>query len=288
MIKPPARSYRLCRKITRQKARNFFYAFLLLPKSRRKAIYAIYAFMRYSDDVVDNNSSKNKLAELEDWRRLVSKALQGEEAIHPILPAFVDTVKRFSIPHKYFFDLLDGVAMDLQKSRYETFEELYEYCYRVASVVGLVCLHIFGFQNPEALKLAESTGIAFQLTNILRDLHEDAVQNRIYIPLGDLKRFRYSEENLKQGVVNDRFRRILHFETERARDYYHQAQSLIGLVSPDCQRALAALIGIYQGLLEKIYQKHERLFEKQIRLSLFEKVVIVLRAWRNPLPAVVL
>jgi len=151
-----------------------------------------------------------------------------------------------------------------------------------------VCLHIFGFKDEKAPKLAESAGIAFQLTNILRDLREDAQRDRIYLPMEDLKRFRYSEENLKQGAVNDHFRRLLHFETERARDYYHQAAWLIRLVSPDCQRALAALIGIYQGLLEKIYLEHERVFEKQIRLSMLEKLRIVFRAWRNPLPALVL
>jgi phytoene synthase len=282
------RSYRLCGKITKQKARNFFYAFLLLPRNRRKAIYAVYAFMRHCDDIVDATASANRLAELTVWRETVKSALEGRESDNPILPAFVDTVKMFNIPHHYFFDLLDGVQMDLEKDRYETFHDLYQYCYRVAGVVGLVCLHIFGFKEEKALALAEGAGIAFQITNILRDLREDAERNRIYLPLEDLKRFRYPEESLKQGLVNDHFRRLLHFETERARDYYHQAEPLIGLVSPDCQRALAALIGIYRGLLEKIYSEHERLFEKQIRLTLLEKIGIVLRAWRSPLPAFVL
>jgi len=288
MSKPSNRSYRYCGKIVRQKARNFFYAFLLLPKNRRKAIYAVYAFMRHSDDVVDDSISNNRLHELDHWRNLTERALKGEEIDDPILPAFADAVAQFRIPHQYFFDLLDGVKMDLEKERYETFDDLYQYCYRVASVVGLVCLYIFGFEDPEALKLAEAAGIAFQLTNILRDLREDAERNRIYLPIEDIKRFRYSEDALKQGLVNDHFRRLLHFETERARDYYHQAEPLIGMVSPDCRRAMAALIGIYHGLLEKIYQQHERLFEKHIRLSLIEKIGIVARAWRHPFPAIAL
>lgn len=281
----PASSYRLAARITRARARNFFYAFLLLPKNRRRAIYAIYAFMRHCDDVVDDSASDLRMTELERWRSQVREALQGGAAVHPILPAFVDTVNRYSIPHQYFYDLMDGVRMDLEMDRYATFEDLHRYCYRVAGVVGLVCLHVFGFQKAEALAMAESAGIAFQLTNILRDLREDADRNRIYLPEEDLKRFRYSEASLKQGLVDDHFRRLFHFETERACDYYHQAEPLVTLVSPDCQRGLAALFGIYKGLLEKLYRKHEVLFEKQVRLSALEKILIVLRSWKSPLPA---
>ncbi len=282
------RSYRLCQQVTRQKARNFFYAFLLLPKNRRKAIYAVYAFMRHSDDVVDSSLSKERSSQLQAWRQSVKIALEDGPIDHPILPAFVDAVKQFNIPHNYFFELLDGIQMDLEKDRYQNFEELYTYCYRVASVVGLVCVHIFGFKDPRALQLAESAGIAFQVTNILRDIREDGTGNRVYLPLDDLKKFRYPVESLRQGVVDDHFRRLLHFQIERARDYYHQAEQLVPLVEPDCQKALSALIGIYRGLLEKIYKEHELLFEKQIRLSLLEKLSIVFRAWRAPIPAPVL
>lgn len=280
-----ARSYRLCRGITRQKARNFFYAFLLLPGNRRNAICAVYAFMRHSDDLVDASRSEDRSSSLFQWREELKRALEGRPVRHPIFPAFVDAVHRFSVPTRYFFELLDGVAMDLNSERYQTFDELYRYCYHVASVVGLVCIHIFGFSKPEALPYAESAGIAFQLTNILRDLREDGLNNRVYLPQEDLKRFKVPEENLKAGIVDDRFQRLLHFEIERARDYYHQAEALVPLVSPDCRKALSALLALYRGLLEKINEEHERVLDRQIRLSFLEKLAIVVRAWREPVPA---
>lgn len=276
------RSYLLCQKITRKKARNFFYAFLLLPKSRRKAIYTIYAFMRHSDDIVDNaRSVAEKQSELHAWRKLVKAAFAGQAVQHPILPAFMDTVRHYDIPRQYFFDLLDGMEMDLKKYRYETFDELYQYCYRVASVVGLVCIHIFRFNDKKALEYAEKAGIAFQITNILRDIREDCGNHRIYIPQEDLIKFRYSEEKLRQGVVDDHFRRLLHYQIERARDFYQKAELLIPYIDPTCRKALSALIGIYYGLLEKISVEDEMVFEKQIRLSLFEKMGIVFKAWRQ-------
>lgn len=276
-------SYRLCRQIARQKARNFFYAFLLLPKDRMDPMCGVYAFMRHSDDLVDSASSENRAEILAQWRHETQNALTGLPVSSPILPAFADTVARFSIPDRYIFELLDGVGMDLDKNRYRTFEELYPYCYRVASVVGIVCVHIFGFDDEYALSLAESTGIAFQLTNILRDLREDAAENRIYLPLEDFERFRYSIEDLKAKKMDGRFHDLIRFEIERARGFYKKGEPLIGFIRPECRRTLAALIGIYKGLLEKINRESNRILSKKIKLSMAEKISIIFRTWKNPL-----
>lgn len=275
-------SYLFCRRITLKNARNFFYSLLLLPQPKRQALYMMYAFMRYSDDLVDAPHSGNKAEELLAWRRSLEKALQGEEADCPIFPAFVETVNRYAIPVSYFFELLDGMQMDLEKSRYQTFEELYPYCYRVASVVGLVCVHIFGFRSPQALRCAESMGIAFQLTNILRDIREDCAGNRVYLPLEDLEKFHYSEEKLKQNVMDESFRQLVAFEVNRARRYYQEAEQLIPLIEPDCRKALSALLATYRSLLKKISREQRSLFEKRIRLSPWEKLGIIFQAWKNP------
>ncbi len=277
-------SYRYCKKIARKKAGNFYYAFLLLPKQKRSSLYAVYSFMRRCDDLVDDPSKvslEQKKEVLNQWREKTKKAFETGNFEHPIFPALLDSIQRFSIPHSYFFELMNGVEMDLEKNRYDKFEDLYQYCYRVASIVGLVCIHIFGFKDKKALEYAESVGIAFQLTNILRDIREDERLGRIYIPLEDLKRFRCSESSLKEGIVDERFRKLLHFEFERARDYYAQGEKLSALINQDSQRALMALIGIYKGLLEKINRQENQVFEKRIHLSLFEKLKIVFKAWRK-------
>jgi len=279
-------SYRLCRQIARQKAKNFYYAFLLLPQDRMDPMCSIYAFMRHSDDVIDSNASSQRADELLRWKEKVTLALEGISDDDPVLPAFADTVNRFSIPHHYFYELLDGVGMDLQKNRYQTFEELYQYCYRVASVVGIVCLYIFGFKDQRALKLAEATGIAFQITNILRDLEEDGRENRVYLPLEDLLKFHYSVEQLKEGVSDDHFRALFDFEIARARDYYQKGEELVSLVNPECRRTLAALTGIYRTLLDKIDRQRDQVFTKRIRLSIFEKLAVLFRSWRQPVTAI--
>lgn len=278
-------SYRICKKIAKEKARNFFYAFRLLPKDRMDPMCAIYAFMRHSDDLIDSTNEKARLSELSRWRHELKNAFSGLPVSNPIFPAFIDTVRKFSIPEHYFFELLDGMEMDLKKNRYQTFEELYSYCYRVASVVGIVCIHIFGFRNPLALSLAESAGIAFQLTNILRDLREDTLLDRIYLPLDDLSKFNYSVDDLKNSVVNDSFRKLFHFEIERARTYYEKGNALIPLVNPESRCALSALFGIYEGLLKKINSETDHVMKRKVKLSLFEKIVIVFRSRRKPLSA---
>src|SRR6266446_8273230 len=175
-----AESYAFCRHVARSRAKNFYYSFILLPREQRNAMCAVYAFMRYCDDLSDEPGAS--LEPLERWRIALDHALAGQYDGHPTLPAFHDTVRRYRIPPQYFHEMIDGVSSDLHPRRIRTFEELYRYCYQVASVVGLTTIHIFGFEDPRALELAEKCGIAFQLTNIIRDVKEDEELGRVYLP----------------------------------------------------------------------------------------------------------
>jgi 15-cis-phytoene synthase len=271
-------SYKSAEAVARSRS-NFYYSFIVLPPEKRRAFCAVYAFMRYCDDVSDGAGSKEaKCVMLRDWRFQLDAVFAGTFPNNGILPAFLDTVTSFSIPAEYFHWVIDGAEMDLSIFQYETFEDLYKYCFHVASAVGLVCLQIFGFGEPHAKKYAEQCGIAFQLTNILRDVKEDAEIGRIYLPLEDLKRFGYSPEELRQGVLDERFRKLMRFETERARDYYSSARKLIPLVDEGSRPALWAMIRIYERILDKIEQKQFDVFHTPIRLASTEKLSIALKA----------
>jgi phytoene synthase len=269
-------SYAFCRRLTRARAKNFYYSFLLLSEQQRKAMCAIYAFMRYCDDLSDEPGATQ--AAIDQWREELKRALQGQFGDHPAWPAFHHTVKRFRIPHRYFHEMIDGVAGDLDPRRFETFEELYRYCYQVASVVGLTTIHIFGFDTASALPLAEKCGVAFQLTNILRDIREDAERGRIYLPLEDLRRFGVSEADLRAGNRSEALIRLLRFETSRARQYYRESMPLLELIHPRSRPALWALISIYSRLLERIERRGFDVFSRRVRLSPLEKSWIVVRA----------
>ena len=274
-----AKSYRYCRAVARRRARNFYYSFLVLPREKSDAMCAVYAFMRYCDDIADEPGiDRDKHRMLENWRESLAGAERGDYGDSRILPAFHDTVRRFSIPLGYFHELIDGALMDLSVEHYESFDELYDYCYKVASVVGLVCIHIFGFDSPQAKKHAEYCGIAFQLTNILRDLGEDSAMGRIYIPREDLWAFGYDAEDLKSRVMDERFTRLMSFEVERARCYYDAAMPLLPLVHSSAQAGLRAMIGIYSSLLEKIERRHYDVFSDRIALSIPEKLGIAVRS----------
>jgi phytoene synthase len=205
-------------------------------------------------------------------------ALEGRFSDHPVWPAFHHTVRRFGIPHQYFREMIDGVLSDLEPRRFETFEQLYRYCYQVASVVGLTIIHIFGFDTRSALPLAEKCGVAFQLTNILRDIREDAERGRIYLPTEDLQRFGVSEEDLNAGRRDEPFLRLMGFEAERARTYYNESRPLLDLIHPRSRASLWALISIYSRLLERIEGSNYDVFRRRVRLPLWEKSWIVWRA----------
>lgn len=273
-----AESYRHCEQIARTKARNFYFSFVCLPKEKRLAMCAVYAFMRHSDDVSDDGGS-DRSARMAAWETSLDRALSGDYGDSLILPAFHDTVTRYRIPGEYFHSLIEGTRMDLSPREYRTFEDTYRYCYHVASVVGLVCIHVFGFDDPQALRLAEYNGIAFQLTNILRDLREDAGMGRVYLPAEDFERFGYRIEQLKQGEENDAFRSLMQFEVERAREFYERAAPLEGLLHPESRPCFRAMRTIYRGILDQIVAQDYRVFHKRARVPTWRKVWIALAAW---------
>lgn len=269
-------SYAYCVRVARTRAKNFYYSFLLLSKPQRRAMCAIYAFMRYCDDLSDDPGANR--AAIERWRTELEDALEGRFSGHPVWPAFHHTVSRFGIPHEYFREMIAGVLGDLEPRTFETFDQLYRYCYQVASVVGLTIIHIFGFDTRTALPLAEKCGVAFQLTNILRDIREDAELGRIYLPTEDLRRFGVTSDDLRAGNRNNAFLELMRFEAGRARKYYDESAPLLDLIHPRSRPSLWALIAIYSRLLERIEATNYDVFRRRVRLSTVEKGWIVARA----------
>jgi phytoene synthase len=267
-------SYAYCRDVSRRRAKNFYYSFVLLQPEQRDAMCAIYAFMRYCDDLSDETGTTT-LETMATWRAELERALAGTFGEHPVWPAFHDTVRRYRIPHQYFYDMIDGVSSDLTPQVVRTFDDLYRYCYRVASVVGLTIIHIFGFQDPRALELAEKCGIAFQLTNILRDVQEDIGLGRVYLPEEDLRRF-----GVDAGAIaySPGFFELMKFEAGRARTFYDEAMPLIRMVDRESRASLWALIQIYYRLLRRIEEKQYRVLDQRIRLSTPEKAWLVIEA----------
>ena len=271
-------SYKSAEAVARSRS-NFYYSFVVLPSEKRRAFCAVYAFMRYCDDISDGDAGIDaKRAMLKDWRTTLDAAYAGRNQSNPILPAFHDTVNRFAIPAQYFHWIMDGAEMDLDITQYGTFEDLYRYCFNVASAVGLVCLQIFGFTEERAKKYAEQCGIAFQLTNILRDVKEDAESGRVYLPAEDLRKFGYTTEDLRRGVVDERFRKLMRFEAERAREYYAAARNLLPLIESSSRPALWAMIKIYERILDRIVERQYDVFRDRVRLARTEKISIALKA----------
>lgn len=265
-------SYAWCERVARRQAGNFYHAFRLLPAAQRLAMCALYAFMRVADDLTDGPEEvAEKSLALDDWRRQLDAALAGVY-YHPLHPAFHHTVEQYGIPRRYLDDVLDGVGMDLDTDRYDTFADLYRYCYRVASAVGLACIHIWGFREERAKSYAESAGIALQLTNILRDLGEDAARGRVYLPREDLERFGYSVADLKQCRRGERFRALMHFQVERVRGYYEAATPLADLLDPPGKAVFLVMLRTYRGLLEAIVQRDYDVFSRRVRLSRLRKL----------------
>ena len=272
-----AASYAHCRAVAKSRAKNFYYSFVLLDDDRRNAMCAMYAFMRYCDDLSDEPGATRNA--MERWRTELSEALAGRPGTSPVWPGFLDAVHRYAIPHQYFHDMIDGVASDLEPQVVATFDELYRYCYRVASVVGLTTVHIFGFTSPEALVLAEKCGIAFQLTNILRDVREDCELGRQYLPTEDLERFGLTAAELVAGGRSEKFAALMEFELERAKGYYDESAPLLGMILPESRASLWALITIYSSLRDKIAESPTDVLGGRVSLSTMEKIVIVLRAF---------
>src|SRR5271170_7352903 len=284
-------AYSVCKGITRTAAKNFYYAFLVLPRRKREALCAVYAFMRKCDDIADDPalSLPERRQKLDLWLDALHRAQQGQPTDDPILLALTDAQRRYHIPAGLLDELAHGTSMDVEEAeasaqttsapglsiQYKTFEDLRIYCYRVASVVGLVCIHVFGYRDPAAEPLAENCGLAFQLTNIIRDVKEDAAMGRIYLPEEDLAKFNLSAAELLVTPDPARFRPLLAFEADRAREFYVSGDALIPYISEDSQPGLWVLVTIYRRLLEKIAEKQYDVFTAKISLSTSEKLRIL-------------
>ena len=290
-------AYSVCRSIARSAAKNFYYGFVVFPPRKRNALAAVYAFMRRCDDITDDNALgiEDRQSKLAEWLDKVHRALAGQPTDDPVLMALTDAQRRYQIPVGLLDQLAFGTAADLEQShsqnsqlqegqspsadaalvaRYKTFEDLRQYCYGVASVVGLVCIRIFGYRDPAAEPLAERCGLAFQLTNIIRDVKEDVAMGRVYLPDEDLLQFGLRAGDLAAPEISN-IRPLLAMEADRARECYQAGEELIPLVSEDSQPGLWVLITIYRRLLEKIAANDYDVFKGRIRLTVPEKVSVL-------------
>ncbi len=285
-------AYSVCRHIARSAAKNFYYGFLALPARKRNALSAVYAFMRRADDISDDPAipADQRREKLDEWMNGFRRVVQGDRTDDPVLFALADAQQQYNIPLEWLEKLVQGTGMDLphqpqntggttSQLQYESFAQLYDYCYHVASVVGLVCIRIFGYRDPRAEKLAEETGVAFQLTNILRDVKEDAGLGRIYLPREDFARFGIDSHVLTNGSAPASMRELLEFEALRAREYYRAAEDLLPLINEDSQAALWTLVEIYRRLLEKIVARNYDVFSERVSLSPAEKLTVMVKGW---------
>lgn len=273
-------SFAYCRSLSRRAARNFYFAFLTLPGDRFRDMCALYAFMRVTDDLGDDASLpvEQRTQELERWRASLRRALDETGFDHHVLPALADVVHRYRIPEEHLLATIEGVRADLEPAGFETFDELERYCYQVAGAVGLCCIHVWGFHDERAIDAAVDCGLAFQLTNILRDLGEDAHMGRVYLPRTDLRRFGYTAEDISGHRLGERFEQLMRFEVERARSYYARAEALFDYLEPCGKPIYAAMLRIYGGLLNKIERRGFDVYSRRIALPSWRKGLIALDA----------
>ena len=266
-------------RLTRRSRSNFFYAFLCLPRPQREAIYAVYAFCRIVDDAVDlGRDREEQQRALRQWREEIARVYGGTPE-HPAAQRLQDAVRSFPIPREALLEVIAGVEMDLERSTYETFEDLYPYCFRVASAVGLCCIEIFGYEDPRAREYAVNLGIALQLTNILRDVQADALAGRVYVPQEDLRRFRVSAEDLAAGRYSPNFVELMTFEATVAHRYYERAWA--ALPAGDARRLFAAEImgRTYFALLRAIEARRFQVFGMRVALPTYRRIGIALGCW---------
>lgn len=286
MTQPEAQAY--CTALTKRSGSNFYYSFLFLPRAQREAIYAVYAFCREVDSAVDDpRPGSDPREEIRRWRAELAAAYHGTPSF-PVTISLAEHAQRFGIPQEYFEDLIAGVEMDLTISRYATFDELYLYCYRVASVVGLICLKVFGTRAPLAKEYAITLGLAFQLTNILRDLAADGQRGRVYLPQDDLARFGYPERELLGRTYSPRFMELMRFECARAREYYSKARRVALALPAQDRRALTVaeiMRGVYERILGRIEESGYRVFGPRVSLAPPYRLAIAAGVWlRSRLP----
>jgi phytoene synthase len=275
-------SYRFCGAIARRQARNFYYAFMLLPSEERWAMCALYAYLRHTDDLADEpGSAADKFHALDCWRKQLDLALGGTPVPWPGLYALADTVSRYGIRPELLHQVIDGVLMDVRPAPFANFDDLAVYCHRVASVVGLCCLSIWGYRSEHGMAeaLAEKCGIALQLTNIIRDVGEDARDGRIYLPMDELERFKVSSDELAATrIADDRVRDLLAFQARRAYLFYDEAAALLPLVSPVGRPVLATITGIYRALLDEIVARDYNVFAARAKIPARRKVGIMIKS----------
>ncbi|MBS1517334.1 MAG: squalene/phytoene synthase family protein [Bacteroidetes bacterium] len=255
---------------------SFFYSFSLLPKEKNEAINTVYEFCRETDDIVDeNNSSADiKKSRIQEWKTELEEAIKNQNSKFSLLNKVSSVMKKFSIPSEPFFDLIKGMELDIAKNRYNTFGELNDYCYKVASTVGLMSIEIFGYKNPKTKDFAVNLGIALQLTNILRDIKTDAALGRIYIPLEDLEKFNYGENELMNLSYNEKFRNLMKFECERAHSYYRKANESLTEDDKGLMFAARIMQHIYFRILKKIEKRNYNVFEETVKVSKLKKIFI--------------
>lgn len=271
-------SYRACRTLVRKANSNFAWTFRVLPLEKRRGMEALYAFARRTDDIGDSREpAATKRAELLRWREAFAEALAGTSS-DPLLPAVVDTIGHFNIPPQYFLEVIDGVQRDLAPIVHATFADLREYCYLVASAVGLACVHIWGFKSAAVFAPAIECGMAFQLTNILRDLHEDAEQGRVYLPAEDLQRCGVTIDDLLHATNPARLAGLLDLEFQRTSDAYERAAETAEHLSPDGQRIFSLMFRTYRGLFEELRRRGVGILSERVSLGWHTKLAIAARS----------
>ncbi len=275
----PTAAYEHCQRVTKAEAKNFYYAFVTLPKPRRLAIYAAYAFCRLCDDIADEELPvEEKLRQLHEVENALDQAKNGSPEGY-VYEALAHAVAEYAIPWEDLIEVIRGVEMDLTISRYETFDDLRSYCYRVASVVGLICIQVCGYSDPKAREYAIDLGLAMQLTNILRDIKEDSEIGRVYLPQEELARFGYSEEQLMAGEINENFTKFMEFQVARARNYFEKGKRLLKLLPMRTRACPSVLGGIYSHVLDHIEDNGYDVYERRISLPSREKLFLTVRLW---------
>jgi len=287
-------AYDYCRRVTQRASKTFYWGSVFLPQPKRRAVWAVYALCRIVDDIVDEemhpdtpqaghlHGSSNPKRELDYWRFSLERVYERGSAIdekNPVQVAWSDLLEHYPVPLAPVLDLLDGVEMDLNINRYQSFDELYPYCYRVAGTIGLLTSPIFGYQDVSALQHAVDLGVALQLTNILRDIGEDARRNRIYLPQDEMQHFGYTEQDLMAGVINDAFCELVRFQMVRANDYYQRSQPGISLLSSDCRLAIRLSGTLYRGILDRIHINNYNVFTKRASVPLKTKLAAASQYW---------
>ncbi|OQW62644.1 MAG: squalene synthase HpnD [Proteobacteria bacterium HN_bin10] len=280
MTSDEAQAY--CTALTKRSGSNFYYSFFFLPRTRRDAMYTIYAFCREVDNAVDEAPAGSDPHDaIRQWRNELAAAYRGAPTF-PVTISLAEHARRLAIPRTLFEELIAGMEMDLDRNRYATFEDLRLYCYRVASVVGLICLRVFGTTSPLADDYAVDLGLAFQLTNILRDLGTDADRGRIYLPQDELVRFGYGEDAMLAKTHSPAFRQLMHFQTERAAGYYERAEQAFRRMPAADRRALLPaeiMRGIYSRILRRIVADEYRVFGPRITVSPARRLALATGIW---------